>query len=39
MLLKVLMRGTTFLVEPSSDLKWILNENSEKLEGMNLTRI
>jgi hypothetical protein len=33
------MRGTTFLTETSSDLKWMLNENSEKLLGLNLNRI
>jgi hypothetical protein len=37
--LKDLMRGTTFLIETSSDLKWILNENSQKLLGLNLKGI
>jgi hypothetical protein len=27
---KVLEKGTTLLLETSSDLKWISNENSEK---------
>jgi hypothetical protein len=33
------MRGTTFLIGTYSDLKWILNENSEKVLGLNLKRI
>jgi hypothetical protein len=39
MVLKYLMRGTTLLVETSAYSKWILNENSEKLLGLNLKRI
>jgi hypothetical protein len=31
--------GITFSIETSSDSKCILNENSEKLYGLNLTRI
>jgi hypothetical protein len=33
------MRGTTFSIETFSDSKWNLNENSEKLYGLNLTII
>jgi hypothetical protein len=36
MILKGLRRGTTLSIETFSDLDWILNENSEKLEGLNL---
>jgi hypothetical protein len=39
MVLKDLMRGTTFIIETSSYSKWILNENSEKFLGLNLNRI
>jgi hypothetical protein len=39
MVLKGLRRGTTFSIETTSDLKWILNENSEKLLDFNLRRI
>jgi hypothetical protein len=31
MVLKILRRGTTFSIETSWDMNWILNENSEKL--------
>jgi hypothetical protein len=31
MFFKSLKIGTTFSIETSSDSKWILNENSEKL--------
>jgi hypothetical protein len=33
------MRRTTFLILTSSDAKWILNKNSEKLLGLSLNRI
>jgi hypothetical protein len=39
MVLKHLMRGTTFLIETYSDLKWILNENSENFVDLNLNKI
>jgi hypothetical protein len=39
MVFKDLMRGTIFLIGTSLGLKWILNENSEKLLGLNLKEI
>jgi hypothetical protein len=36
---KDLKYGTPFLIETSSDSKWILNKNSERLLGLNLDRI
>jgi hypothetical protein len=37
--LKFSKRGTNFSIETSSDSKWILNENSEKLLGLKFNRI
>jgi hypothetical protein len=39
MVLKDLMGRTTFSIETSSNLKWILNEKSENFLSMNLKRI
>jgi hypothetical protein len=39
MVLMDLMSGTTFAIETSSYSKWILNENSGKLLGLNLNII
>jgi hypothetical protein len=36
MVLKYSTRGTPFSIETSSDSKWILNENLEKLYHLNL---
>jgi hypothetical protein len=38
MIWKDLMRGTTFLIETSSDSKWVLNEKSWKLIGFEFDR-
>jgi hypothetical protein len=37
--LKGLKRGTTFSIETSSNLNWILNENLEKILGLKFNRI
>jgi hypothetical protein len=37
--LKGLKRGTTFSIQTSSDLNWILNENSKKSLGLKFNRI
>jgi hypothetical protein len=34
-----LKKGTTFSIGTSSDLKWISNEKSEKILGMEFNRI
>jgi hypothetical protein len=39
MVVKVLKNGTTFSIETSPDSKWILNEKSEKLLGLEFDRI
>jgi hypothetical protein len=39
MVLKVLKKGITFSIGTSSYLKFILNENSDKLLGLNFNRI
>jgi hypothetical protein len=39
MVLKGSKRGITFSIEASLDLKWILNENLEKLVGLKFNRI
>jgi hypothetical protein len=36
MVLKDLMRWTSFLIEMSSDSKWMLNKNSGKLIGFEI---
>jgi hypothetical protein len=39
MLVKDLKKGTTFSIETSLELEWISNEKSEKLLGLESTRI
>jgi hypothetical protein len=39
MVLKGFKRETTFFIETSSNLKWILNEKSEKLLCLKFNRI